>query len=92
MNLKGIGMRYFVAAPDIISFLNLVFGFLAIIMVFEQNLYLAGCCVIIAVIFDSIDGWVARKTGRDDVFGFGMNTTLSLIWVIISIWRTISII
>ena len=73
MNLKGIGMRYFVAAPDIISFLNLVFGFLAIIMVFEQNLYLAGCFVIIAVIFDSIDGWVARKTGRDDVFGFGMN-------------------
>ena len=73
MNLKSIGMRYFFAVPDAISFLNLVFGFLAILMVFEHNLSLASMCVIIAVIFDSVDGWVARKTNRVDIFGFGKN-------------------
>ncbi len=73
MNLKSIGMRYFFGIPDAISFLNLVFGFLAILMVYEQNLSLASMCIIIAVIFDSVDGWVARKTNRIDVFGFGKN-------------------
>ena len=73
MNLKSIGMRYFFGIPDAISFLNLVFGFLAILMVFEHNLSLASMCVIIAVIFDSVDGWVARKTNRIDLFGFGKN-------------------
>ena len=27
----------------------------------------------IAIIFDSIDGWVARKTNRNDTLGFGKN-------------------
>ena len=73
MNLKSIGMRYFFGIPDAISFLNLVFGFLAILMVFNKNLSLASMFVIIAIIFDSMDGWVARKTNRFDVFGFGKN-------------------
>ena len=33
MRLKSVGMGYFLAVPDVISILNLVFGFLAILMV-----------------------------------------------------------
>lgn len=73
MNLKSIGIGYFFAIPDVISFLNLVFGFLAILMVFNQNLSLASMFIIVAMIFDSVDGWFARKTNRNDVFGFGKN-------------------
>ncbi|WP_368660156.1 archaetidylserine synthase [Methanobrevibacter sp.] len=29
--------------------------------------------MIIAIMFDSVDGWVARKTKRDDRLGFGKN-------------------
>jgi archaetidylserine synthase len=53
--------------------LNLVFGFLAILMVMDNHLTYAASCILVAVVFDSIDGWVSRKLNRDDPFGFGKN-------------------
>ena len=73
MRLKSVGMGYFLAVPDIISILNLVFGFLAILMVMDNHLTYAASCILVAVVFDSIDGWVSRKLNRDDPFGFGKN-------------------
>ncbi|MGL4669494.1 MAG: CDP-alcohol phosphatidyltransferase family protein [Methanobacteriaceae archaeon] len=71
--LKSVGIRSFLKIPDLLSILNAVFGFLSIIMVMDSNFTLAALFIIIALIFDSIDGWVARKTGRDDSLGFGKN-------------------
>ncbi|MDO5861144.1 MAG: archaetidylserine synthase [Methanobrevibacter sp.] len=34
---------------------------------------LSAILMIIAIMFDSVDGWVARKTKRDDRLGFGKN-------------------
>ena len=66
-------MKSFIAISDIISLLNMCSGFLAIISSINKNLELAAILMIIAIIFDSIDGWVARKTNRQDDLGFGKN-------------------
>ena len=73
MRIKSVGMGYFLAIPDVISILNLVFGFLAILMVIGNHLTYASLCILVAVVFDSVDGWVSRKLNRDDQFGFGKN-------------------
>ena len=73
MRLKSIGMGYFLAIPDAISILNLAFGFLAILMVMDNQLTYASLCILVALVFDSVDGWVARKLERNDRFGFGKN-------------------
>ena len=73
MRLKSTGMGYFLAIPDAISILNLAFGFIAVLMVVDSHLTLASLCILVALIFDSVDGWVARKLEREDRFGFGKN-------------------
>ena len=73
MKLKSVGMGYFLAISDAISILNIAFGFLAILMVIDNNLTYASVCILLAVVFDSVDGWVSRKLNRVDPLGFGMN-------------------
>jgi archaetidylserine synthase len=48
-------------------------GFLSIVSSVNHNFGLAAILMIIAIIFDSSDGWVARKTNRQDDLGFGKN-------------------
>lgn len=62
-----------IALPDLLSLINASFGFLAIIMVTRSDFVLAAKFILLAVIFDSLDGWVARKTKRVDQVGFGKN-------------------
>ena len=57
-------MRSFVAISDIISLLNMSSGFLSIISSINNNLGLAAILMLVAIMFDSVDGWVARKTNR----------------------------
>ena len=73
MKIKSVGMGYFLAIPDILSILNLVFGFIAILMVIDNHLTNAALCILLAVVFDSVDGWVSRKLNRVDKLGFGKN-------------------
>jgi archaetidylserine synthase len=68
-----MNIRYYMSYVDIISLLNASFGFLAIIMITTGNLTLAAKFLLVAVIFDFLDGWMARKTNRVDDFGFGKN-------------------
>ena len=73
MKLKSVGMGYFLAIPDLLSIMNLVFGFIAILMVIGNHLTNAALCILLAVVFDSVDGWVSRKLNRVDKLGFGKN-------------------
>lgn len=73
MSSMDTNMKSFIAISDIISLLNMCSGFLAIISSINNNFELAAILMIIAIIFDSIDGWVARKTNRQDDLGFGKN-------------------
>lgn len=68
-----MNIKEFMAFADIISLLNASFGFLAIVMITKGDLNLASMFILVAVIFDSLDGWVARKTNRVDRYGFGKN-------------------
>lgn len=68
MNIKS-----YMSYADLVSLGNASFGFLSILMVFEGYFGLAAQFMLIAVIFDSLDGWVARRTKRVDHYGFGEN-------------------
>ena len=66
-------IRSFIEISDGISLLNMSFGFLSIINSINNELNTASILMLIAIIFDSIDGWIARKTNRNDELGFGKN-------------------
>jgi len=68
-----MNIKQYMSYADIVSLGNASFGFLSIIMVLNGYLALAAQFMLIAVIFDSLDGWVARRTKRVDEFGFGEN-------------------
>ncbi|MGC9517233.1 MAG: archaetidylserine synthase [Methanomicrobiales archaeon] len=68
MNIKS-----YMSFADLFSLGNASFGFLSILMILSGDLILAAKFILVAVIFDSLDGWVARKTKRHDEYGFGKN-------------------
>ncbi len=66
-------IQSFIAISDIISLMNMCSGFISIIMSINHNFYLASIFMIFSLLFDSVDGWIARKTNRNDKYGFGKN-------------------
>ena len=73
MSSINTDMKSFIAISDIISLLNMSSGFLSIICSINHDFGLSAIFMIIAIMFDSVDGWVARKTNRQDDLGFGKN-------------------
>jgi len=73
MKIKNTNMANFFAIPDAISLLNLSCGFISILLAINHYFSLSAIFIIFAIVFDSIDGWVARKLGRKDDYGFGKN-------------------
>lgn len=67
------GMKDFVALSDLVSLMNMSSGFISILMSINHNFSLAAVLMIFSLIFDSIDGWVARKRNRNDEYDFGKN-------------------
>ncbi|MDD3984391.1 MAG: archaetidylserine synthase [Methanobacterium sp.] len=68
-----MNIKHHMSYADIVSIGNASSGFLSIIMVLNGYMVLAAQFILIAVIFDALDGWVARKTKRVDELGFGEN-------------------
>ena len=68
MNIKS-----YMSLADLFSIGNASFGFLSIVMIINGDLVLAAKFMLISVIFDALDGWVARKVKRLDEYGFGKN-------------------
>ena len=66
-------MQNFVGLSDLVSLMNMSCGFLSILMSINHNFYYAAIFMILSLLFDSIDGWVARKTNRLDEYEFGKN-------------------
>lgn len=73
MKIENTDMKSFIALSDIISLLNMASGFLSIICAINHQFTIAAILMIIAIMFDSSDGWVARKINRQDELGFGKN-------------------
>ncbi|WP_295614885.1 CDP-alcohol phosphatidyltransferase family protein [uncultured Methanobrevibacter sp.] len=66
MNTK---IQSFIAISDIVSLMNMGSGFISIIMSINHDFYLASIFMIFSLLFDSVDGLIARKTNRNDEFG-----------------------
>ena len=73
MEVEKTNIQNFIATSDIISLLNMSSGFLSILCSINNYFELSAILMIIAIMFDSTDGWVARKTNRNDSLGFGKN-------------------
>lgn len=73
MTIENTKMQSFIAISDAISLLNMSSGFLSIISSINHEFKIAAILMIVAIMFDSVDGWVARKTNRQDTLGFGKN-------------------
>ena len=70
MNTK---MQSFIGLSDLVSLMNMSCGFLSVLMSINHDFYYAAIFMILSLLFDSIDGWVARKTNRLDEYEFGKN-------------------
>ena len=73
MKIENTEIQSFIAISDIISLLNMSSGFLSIVNSINNNFEIAAIFMIFAIMFDSVDGWVARKFNRNDYLGFGKN-------------------
>ena len=73
MKIEDTNIKKFIAISDIISLLNMSCGFFSILNSINNNFELSALLMIFAIMFDSVDGWVARKANRDDTLGFGKN-------------------
>jgi len=52
---------------DVITLTNAIFGFLAILMVFLDEIYLSFSFILIALLADGLDGVIARKTRKGEL-------------------------
>ncbi|WP_409200529.1 archaetidylserine synthase [Methanobrevibacter sp. DSM 116169] len=73
MEMKKTKIEDFLAIPDILSLLNMSAGLLSIICAINHQFMYSAILMIIALLFDSVDGYVARKLNREDIYGFGKN-------------------
>lgn len=73
MKLESTKIQSFFAISDGISLMNMICGFISILLAINHNFELSAILMIIAIMFDSVDGWVARKINRNDKLKFGQN-------------------
>lgn len=65
--------------PSIFTLANLLFGFLSIIWVIEENYTLAAAMILLSVLMDSLDGKVARRLSVSSDFGKELDSLSDLV-------------
>jgi len=73
MTNRTYKIQHYINVPDLFSIMNASSGFLSIIMILKDALGVACQLMLLAIIFDSIDGWIARRIKRKDDNDFGKN-------------------
>ena len=73
MKIENTKISNFFALSDAVSLSNMLCGFFSIIASLNGEFYIASLLMICSVVFDSVDGWVAKKINRNDEFEFGKN-------------------
>ena len=66
MKIETTKITSFMALSDIVSLLNMLSGFLSIILSINGYLEYATISMFFSLLFDSVDGWVARQINRND--------------------------
>lgn len=70
---------YFYALPNILTAGNFVFGYLAITFSIQQNYRFAAYSLLLAALFDLLDGRVARMTRTTSQFGMEFDSLCDLV-------------
>ncbi len=65
--------------PNAITLCAMFFGFFSIINTFKGNYTVAAWSLVIAGVFDGLDGWVARMTNTTSRFGIEMDSLSDVI-------------
>ena len=65
--------------PNALTLCGLFMGFYSIIATFNGQYVLASWAIMIAMIFDGLDGWVARLTQSTTRFGIELDSLSDLI-------------
>jgi CDP-diacylglycerol--serine O-phosphatidyltransferase len=65
--------------PNLFTTGNLFCGFLAIISVFQEKFYFAAIAILVAGVFDNLDGKVARLSGSTSKFGVQYDSLADII-------------
>lgn len=71
-------MRELVTLPNVMTSGNLAAGFLGLVAV-SSDIRLALALVVLAAVFDSLDGFVARRKNSDGVFGANLDSLSDLV-------------
>jgi CDP-diacylglycerol--serine O-phosphatidyltransferase len=59
-----------VSIADIISLINALFGFSALLMIYHNNVWYAFSFILLALLADGVDGTIARKTRKSELGEF----------------------
>jgi len=68
-DLEEIRFRKLIQLPDLFTFMNIFMGLTAILLVVNEEYFFAAISLLIAVVFDYLDGKVARWVKREGEFG-----------------------
>lgn len=70
-------MKYYI--PNIITSLNLLCGCVSILLVFNNNLLVAAFLILIAMLLDYLDGFIARLSDATTRFGMQLDSFADLV-------------
>ena len=65
--------------PNLFTSANLLVGFYSIILSAKGNFYGAAIAIVLAVVFDNLDGKIARLIGATSKFGFEYDSLSDLV-------------
>ncbi len=71
-------MRQFLTVPNLVTSGNLAAGFLALLAA-RTNVVVAAALVVLAAVFDALDGTLARRGAADSAFGGNLDSLADLV-------------
>lgn len=68
-----------VAVPSFFTLMNLLCGFAALTMIYDQRFDMAGWLIVLAAFFDALDGMMARLTNSTSLFGVELDSLSDIV-------------
>ena len=72
-------MKEYVSLANFLTSGSLVAGFLSVLLVFRDNLAAAAALIVLAAIFDLLDGAAARRAGNENAFGTNLDSLADVV-------------
>jgi CDP-diacylglycerol---serine O-phosphatidyltransferase len=78
-NWGEFSLKKIMNVPDMITFLNIVFGILTIYLAIEKEFFWSSIAMLIAVVMDYLDGKTANLLGQKTEFGKNIDSLADLV-------------